>query len=145
MDYLPPHSAVALTLSCTSLKYLLGSKHYSSVNSSTSDKLALLNLLALDLPSQTVCPACKKLHDMRSLNRYNIATYLQPWHNSFSAQLWPHPTVRIFRLEQNNLCDDHFHNGHEKISQTTRVYKATGAHFLQNIKDNSTKRVCAAI
>jgi hypothetical protein len=75
MDYLPSESAVAFSLSCMYLKCLLGTQHFLRVTSSTEDTLALLNLLALDLPNHVVCSACKRLHNMQNLRRYNSATY----------------------------------------------------------------------
>jgi hypothetical protein len=75
MDYLPSESAVAFSLSCMHLKRLLGTQNFLRVITSTKDTLALLNLLALDLPNQVVCSACKRLHDMQNLQRYNSATY----------------------------------------------------------------------
>jgi len=75
MDYLPSESAVAFSLSCMQLKCLLGTQHFLKVASSTKDTLALLNLLALDLPNHIVCYACKRLHNMQNLRRYNSATY----------------------------------------------------------------------
>jgi hypothetical protein len=75
MNYLPPESAVAFSISCMHLKYLLGTQHFSRVTSSTEDTVALLNLLALDLPNHVVCFACKRLHKMQNLLRYNSATY----------------------------------------------------------------------
>jgi len=75
MDYLPSESAVAFSLSCMHLKCLLGTQHFLRVTSSTKDTLALLNLLALDLPNHVVCSACKRLHNMQNLRRYNSATY----------------------------------------------------------------------
>jgi hypothetical protein len=75
MDYLPSESAVAFSLSCMHLKRLLGTQHFLRVTSSTEDTLALLNLLALDLPNHVVCSSCKRLHDMQNLRRYNSATY----------------------------------------------------------------------
>jgi hypothetical protein len=75
MDYLPSESAVAFSLSCMHLKCLLGTQHFLKVTSSTKDTLALLNLLALDLPNHVVCSACKRLHNMENLRKYNGATY----------------------------------------------------------------------
>jgi len=75
MDYLHPESVVAFSLSCMHLKRLLGTQRLSRVASSTEDKLALLNLLALDLPNYVVCSACKRLHNMQNLRRYNSTTY----------------------------------------------------------------------
>ena len=75
MDYLPSESAVAFSLSCMHLHYVLGTQHFSRVASSTEDTIALLNLLALDLPNQVVCTACKRLHHMKNLQRYNSTTY----------------------------------------------------------------------
>jgi F-box domain len=73
LDYLPPESAVAFSLSCMHLKYLLGTQHFLRV-ASTEDTLALLNLLALDLPNHVVCSTCKRLHNMENLRRYNSTT-----------------------------------------------------------------------
>ena len=75
MDYLPSESAVAFSLSCLHRKCLLGAQHFLNVASSTKDTLAVLNLLALDLPNYVVCSACKRLHSMQNLQRYNSATY----------------------------------------------------------------------
>ena len=75
MDYLPAESAVAFSLSCMHLKRLSGTRHFLRAISSTEDTLALLNLLALDLPNHIVCSACKRLHDMHYLRRYNDANY----------------------------------------------------------------------
>ena len=66
MDYLPLESAVTFFLSCMYLHYVLGTQHFSRVASSTEDTIALLNLLALDLPNQVVCTACKRLHHMKT-------------------------------------------------------------------------------
>jgi len=56
------------------LKCLLGTKHFIELASSPEHTLALLELLALDLPNQVVCSACKRLHDMKNIRRYNSAT-----------------------------------------------------------------------
>jgi hypothetical protein len=53
MDFLPK-SAVASSLSCMQLKCLLGTQHFLKVASSAKNTLALLGLLALDLPNQVV-------------------------------------------------------------------------------------------
>jgi hypothetical protein len=74
MDFLPPESAVAFSLSCMHLKCLLGTQHFSKVTSSTRDTLALLNLLAINLPNHVVCPTCESLHNMENLSRYNKGT-----------------------------------------------------------------------
>lgn len=74
-DFLPPESAVAFTISCMHLKCLLGTQNFLRVTPSIEDTLALLNLLALDLPDHVVCSACKRLHDMQNLRRYNSVTY----------------------------------------------------------------------
>jgi hypothetical protein len=75
MDFLPSESAVAFSLSCMHLKCLLGTQHFLKVASSSKDTLALLDLLALDLPNQVVCSPCQRLHNMENLRRYNRATY----------------------------------------------------------------------
>jgi hypothetical protein len=75
IEYLLPESAVAFSLTCKHLKYLLGTRYIKKVNSSTKDTLALLNLLALDLPNHIVCSPCGRLHSMENLLRYNRATY----------------------------------------------------------------------
>ncbi|KAJ8061537.1 hypothetical protein OCU04_009350 [Sclerotinia nivalis] len=75
MDFLPLESAVAFSLSCMHLKRLLGTRHFSRISSSTEETLALLNLLALDLPDQVVCSVCRRLHHMQNLRRYNCMTY----------------------------------------------------------------------
>lgn len=75
MDHLPLESAVAFSLSCMYLKRNLGTQHLSRLASSTEDTLALLNLLALDLPNCVVCSACKRLHEMENLRSYNSLTY----------------------------------------------------------------------
>jgi hypothetical protein len=54
MDFLPPESAAAFSLSCMQLKCLLGTQHFLKVASSAKNTLALLGLLALDLPNQVV-------------------------------------------------------------------------------------------
>ena len=73
MDYLSSESAVAFSLSCMHLKFLLGTRHFSKLTS--EDTLALLNLLAIDLPDHIVCFPCKRLHNMENLHRYNSSTY----------------------------------------------------------------------
>ena len=75
IDFLPSESAVAFSLSCMHLKCLLGTQHFLRVTSSTKDTLALLNLLALDLPKHVVCNSCKRLHNTENLLRYNCMTY----------------------------------------------------------------------
>ncbi|KAF7854700.1 hypothetical protein EAF04_010269 [Stromatinia cepivora] len=75
MEFLPLESAVAFSISCMHLKRLLGTQHFSRIASSTEETLALLNLLALDLPDQVVCSVCKRLHHMQNLLRYNSMTY----------------------------------------------------------------------
>ena len=74
MGLLPAESAVVFSLSCMHLKCLLGTKHFIELASSPEHTLALLELLALDLPNQVVCSACKRLHDMKNIRRYNSAT-----------------------------------------------------------------------
>lgn len=74
-DYLPPESAVAFSLSCSHLKHLLGPQQFSRLASSTEHTLALLNLLAIDLPNCIVYVPCKRLHEMENLQRYHSATY----------------------------------------------------------------------
>ncbi|CAD6451557.1 575066a2-9553-4fd4-8098-3bb20c4bccac [Sclerotinia trifoliorum] len=75
MDFLPLESAVAFSLSCMHLGRLLGTQHFSRISTSAEGTLALLNLLALDLPDQVVCSVCKRLHHMQNLLRYNCITY----------------------------------------------------------------------
>jgi hypothetical protein len=74
-DYLPLESAVAFFLSCSHLKHLLGLQQFSKLASSTEHTLALLDLLAIDLPNCIVCVPCRRLHKMENLQRYNSATY----------------------------------------------------------------------
>lgn len=57
MDYLHPESAVALSLACKHLLYSLGTRHFAKMCSSTH-KLAVLELLAIDLQDQVACSAC---------------------------------------------------------------------------------------
>ncbi len=75
IDYLPLEAAAAFSLSCMYLKRLLGTQHLLRVSSSTKGTLALLNLLALDLPDQVACSTCNRLHTIQNLRRYNNATY----------------------------------------------------------------------
>lgn len=58
------------------LKYSFGTQYLPQINSSTKDTLALLNLLALDLPNDVVCSPCRRLHKMENLPRYNSETYI---------------------------------------------------------------------
>jgi hypothetical protein len=76
MDFLPSESAVAFSLSWMHLKCLLGTQHFLKVASSSKDNLALLDLLALDLPNHVVCSTCRRLHNMENLGRYNMTTYI---------------------------------------------------------------------
>ena len=75
MDYLPTESAVAFSLTCNHLKHLLGTRYFLKLNSSTKDTLALLHLLALDLPNHIACSPCGRLHSMENLLRYCSVTY----------------------------------------------------------------------
>jgi hypothetical protein len=86
-DYLPPESTVAFFLSCSHLKHLLGPEQFSELASSTERTLALLNLLAIDLPNCIVCVPCRRLHKMENLQKYNSATYC-PWQQNPSIQLF---------------------------------------------------------
>jgi hypothetical protein len=72
---LPAESAVAFSLSCIPLYCSLGTQHFTRVNTSSQNKLALLNRLALDLPNHIVCFSCERLHNMENLCRYNSSTY----------------------------------------------------------------------
>lgn len=63
--------------SCMHLKCLLGTRHFSELTSSTEDTIALLSLLALDVPDHVVCSPCKRLHSMKNLRRYNSCTAYQ--------------------------------------------------------------------
>jgi hypothetical protein len=86
MDYLPSVSAVAFSLSCMHLKHSLGTDHFAKVSSSDEDTIALLTLLAMDLPDHIVCFPCKRLHSIKNFDRYNSSTYSTTWrlHTSLS-------------------------------------------------------------
>ncbi len=72
-----PSSRVGLDLflSCWHPKHLLGPRQFSKLASSTEHTLALLNLLAIDLPNCIVCVPCRRLHKIENLQRYNSASY----------------------------------------------------------------------
>ncbi|KUJ13591.1 uncharacterized protein LY89DRAFT_160375 [Mollisia scopiformis] len=73
--FLPAESAVALSLTCKQLKHLLWDDHSPTLGSSPKAKVALLELLALDLPNFIACSPCGRLHDIENVLWYNSSTY----------------------------------------------------------------------
>jgi hypothetical protein len=71
MDLLAPESAMAFTLSCMHLKHLFGTHHFLELNS----KGTIAELLAVDLQDYITCHACRRLHDMKDLQKYKSVTY----------------------------------------------------------------------
>ncbi|PVH84124.1 hypothetical protein DL98DRAFT_82961 [Cadophora sp. DSE1049] len=78
-DHLPLESALAFFLSCWNLKVRLGLDRFSkldaSVSKSKDNKIAFLELLAIDFPNSIVCVPCKRLHGMENMPRYNFLTH----------------------------------------------------------------------
>jgi hypothetical protein len=128
IDFLLSESAVAFSLSYMHLKCLLGTQHFLKVASSSKDTLALLDLLALDLPNQVVCSPCQRLHNMENLRRYNSATY------SAGSTCYNYECLRF--------C---FQDGHMEISPTTRVHRIIEDCVQQITNDNGNGRLCVAI
>jgi hypothetical protein len=71
MVLLAPESAMVFTLSCLHLKRLFGTHHFLKLNS----KDTIVELLPVDLPNYITCHACRRLHDMEDLQKYNSVTY----------------------------------------------------------------------
>jgi hypothetical protein len=69
-EYLPVLSAAAFSISCMQIKRLIGDQYLRNLAGRPADKLAFLDILALDLPDQVVCPSCQRLHTMGNAARY---------------------------------------------------------------------------
>jgi hypothetical protein len=75
VEYLPPESAVALSLACQGFKRRLATQQVSK-SLSSMEKNALLNILARDLPDTVACAPCQRLHKVQNMRRYNVIPYM---------------------------------------------------------------------
>jgi hypothetical protein len=69
-EHLPAPSAAAFSISCMQIKCLIGDRYLRNLVGRPANKIAFLDILALDLPDQVVCPICQRLHKMENATRY---------------------------------------------------------------------------
>jgi hypothetical protein len=74
MKYLPPESVMAFSLTCKNSLRSLGTQQVARIRHRTN-KLALVNLLAADLPDQVACWHCIRLHKIENFRRYTHSSY----------------------------------------------------------------------
>ncbi|CZT11217.1 uncharacterized protein RCO7_15123 [Rhynchosporium graminicola] len=74
MEFLPSESTIALSLTCKHYLRCFFEKCLAKMLSST-DKVALLELLAIDLRDQIACSACVRLQKFENVRRYRDSTY----------------------------------------------------------------------
>jgi hypothetical protein len=68
LDCLPSDSAAIFSICCMQIKRHVGDQYLAHL--SEEDTLAVMGLLAQDLPDQVACSICRKLHSMANAKRY---------------------------------------------------------------------------
>jgi hypothetical protein len=139
MEYLPLESRVAWTLTCKHFKSLLGTHHFADIDSKEK-KLAVLDVLARDLPNAIVCPICRRFHYMENIARYLHCTYdkhdekyLPYYHMTYPACLHEDFFLHT-RLLNKNIGATAFRmvvKRYEQQPECTELLKAISSPFLR--------------
>jgi hypothetical protein len=128
MEYLPAESAAAFCLTSKDFFHTLGNHHFARILSPETtklDKLALMELLAVDLPDQVACGHWMRLHQIENIRRYD-------WYRTVS-HLAP-ACAKQDRKDCLYLICDHFSTRTFKMVMKLYCQKSDYAWLLGNLR-----------
>jgi hypothetical protein len=144
LDCLPSDSAAIFSICCMQIKRHVGDQYLAHL--SEEDTMAVMGLLAQDLPDQVACSICRKLHSMANAERYIPALRFTcrskfKWvpcvKASFKETHTDHPISRYFSATLFQMAMKRYHQDPENTQLLKLMSSATKITPFPDLREQS--------